>query len=157
MNIEFKIYTENSKSEVLEMMTSFNKIDGIDFDSAIGEKNLIDFTSDEMLGRLFLITHKQMTIGYVVLSFGFSFEYKGRDAFIDEFYIKEKFRNKGIGKLAMDFIEKVSKKLEINAVHLEVEPHNKTANKLYLNNGYKSNDRILLTKKIRTTDDYAKN
>ncbi len=151
MEIEFKIYTENNKSDVLKMMTSFNKIDGYDFDLTIGEKNLIEFTSNEMLGRLFLITHKQITIGYIVLSFGFSFEYKGRDAFIDEFYIKEEFRNKGVGKLSMDFIESVSEKLDINAVHLEVEPHNTAANRLYLKKGYKSNDRALLTKKIKTT------
>lgn len=151
MEIEFKIYSENNKSDVLKMMTSFNKIDGYDFDLTIGEKNLLEFTSSEMLGRLFLITHKQITIGYIVLSFGFSFEYKGRDAFIDEFYIKEEFRNKGVGKLSMDFIESVSEKLDINAVHLEVEPHNTTANRLYLKKGYKSNDRALLTKKIKTT------
>lgn len=149
MEIEFKRYTEENKSDVLEMMTSFNKIDGYDFDLTIGEKNLLDFTSNEMLGKLYLIRSQESTIGYIVLCFGFSFEYKGRDAFIDEFYLKEEFRNRGIGKLTMDFIESESKKLDINAVHLEVQTHNKNANRLYLNKGYKSKDRTLLTKKIK--------
>lgn len=151
MEIEFKTYTDEDKSDILEMMTSFNKIDGYDFDLSIGEKNLSDFTSNEMLGRLYLIRYKENNVGYLVLSFGFSFEYKGRDAFIDEFYIKQEYRNQGIGKLTMDFVESESIKLNINAVHLEVEPHNSNANRLYLNQGYKSNDRTLLTKKIKTT------
>ncbi len=150
MEIEFKTYTVEDKSDILEMMTSFNKIDGYDFDLSIGEKNLSDFTSNEMLGRLYLIRYKENNVGYLVLSFGFSFEYKGRDAFIDEFYIKQEYRNQGIGKLTMDFVESESIKLNINAVHLEVEPHNSNANRLYLNKGYKSNDRTLLTKKIKT-------
>ena len=133
------------------MMTSFYEIDGYDFDPEIGERNISDFTSNEMLGRLYLIQYKKKNIGYIVLSFGFSFEYRGRDAFIDEFYIEEKFRNLGVGKQTMDFIESESKNLNINAIHLEVESHNEKAKRLYLNSGYKSNNRTLLTKKINMT------
>ena len=151
MEIKFRSYTEKDKSDVLAMMTSFNKIDGYDFDLATGEKNLSDFTSNEALGRLYLIKHQENNIGYLVLSFGFSFEYKGRDAFIDELYIKKEYRNKGIGKLTMDFIESESSQLNINAIHLEVESHNSNAMRLYLNKGYKSNDRTLLTKKLKAS------
>ena len=150
MNIEFKIYTKKDESEVIEMMTSFNKIDGYDFDSEIGKRNLLEFTSNEVLGRLYLIKFDWHNIGYIILTFGFSFEYKGRDAFIDEFYIKQDYRNKGIGKMTMDFIESESKKLDIKAVHLEVEPHNTNANKLYMSKGFESNGRALLTKKLKT-------
>ncbi|MEO1654479.1 MAG: GNAT family N-acetyltransferase, partial [Bacteroidota bacterium] len=114
----------------------------------IGEKNLLEFTANESLGRLYLIRLESQNIGYIVLSFGFSFEYKGRDAFIDEFFIKQDYRNKGIGKMTMDFLESQSKQLGVKAIHLEVEPHNVNTNKLYINNGFLSNNRQLLTKKI---------
>lgn len=148
MDIEFKPYTDKDKSDLLEMMNSFNKIDGYAFDLAVREKNLVEFTSNKQLGRLYLIKSGASTIGYIVLTFGYSFEYQGRDAFIDELYITENFRQKGIGKLTMNFIESESRKLNINAIHLEVEPHNTDANRLYLNKGYQSNDRTLLTKEI---------
>ena len=115
----------------------------------MGERNLLDFTSDEMLGRLYLNKYYENNIGYIALSFGFNFEYKGRDAFIDEFNIKEELRNQGIGKLSMDFVEVESKKLNINTVHPEIELHNINANRLYVSKGYKSNDRTLLTKRIK--------
>ena len=150
MKIDFKLYADEDKTDVLEMMIAFNKIDGYDFNPIIGAKNLLEFSSNDTLGRLYLIRHQQQNIGYIILTFGFSFEYKGRDAFIDEFFIKETLRNKGIGKKAMDFIESESKKLNIKAVHLEVEAHNTIANQLYINKGYKSNERTLLTKKIIT-------
>ncbi|MBW1294971.1 GNAT family N-acetyltransferase [Aquimarina litoralis] len=148
MQISFTNYTDEDKAEVLEMMVSFNKMEGYAFDPIIREKNLLEFTSDESLGRLYVIKLQQQTIGYLVLAFGFSFEYKGRDAFIDEFYIKPDYRNKGIGKTTLDFVASESKKLDVKALHLEVEPHNIYANKLYLSKGYSSNDRKLMTKKI---------
>lgn len=148
MEIAFKIYSNTDKADVLDMMLVFNAIDGYSFDRAMGEKNLLEFTSDQSLGRLYLITQEQHCIGYIILTFGFSFEYQGRDAFIDEFYIKQDYRGKGIGKITMDFIESESKKLEVKALHLEVEPHNENANRLYMNKGYRSNNRKLLTKKI---------
>lgn len=148
MEVQFKEYTSKEKKELLDMMTAFNEIDGYHFDREIGEKNLSGFTDDKTLGRLFIITHQSKVIGYIILTFGFSFEYKGRDAFIDEFFIKEGYRGQGIGKQAMHFIEEEAIKLNVRAIHLEVESHNKNANKLYLNHGFKANNRELLTKKL---------
>ncbi len=148
MNVVFKEFTSADKADVLEMMAAFNAIDSYDFDLDTGEQNLSEFTNNESLGRLYLITLEGLNVGYLVLTFGFSFEYKGRDAFIDEFFIKENFRNKGIGRTTMDFVTEESKRLGVNAVHLEVESHNTHAEKLYLSRGYTSNNRRLLTKII---------
>ena len=149
MNVEFMAYSAQDMGDVLEMMTLFNSMENYSFDAKIGEQNLIEFTENESLGKLYMIKVSGHSIGYIILTFGFSFEYKGRDAFIDEFFIKEEFRNMGIGSKAMDFIVDESNQFGINAIHLEVEPQNKTANRLYLSKGYKSNDRTLLTKRIR--------
>ena len=131
------------------MMASFNAIDSYHFDPVIGAQNLTEFTSNESLGRFYLIKYQQLNIGYIALTFGFSFEYKGRDAFIDELYIKKEYRKHGIGKLAMDFIAIEAKKLNVNAIHLEVESHNENAYILYTKKGYQSNNRKLMTKKIK--------
>ncbi len=148
MDISFKLFEAEDKRDVLEMMTAFNEMYGYDFDLTSREKNLQSFSSDEMLGRLYLIQLHNKKVGYLVLTFGFSFEYKGRDAFIDEFYIQKAYRKQGIGKLTMDFIETEAKRLGVHALHLEVEFDNKRANRLYLNKGYETNNRTLLTKKM---------
>ncbi len=148
MEIDFIPFRGKDKEAVLSMMKAFNEIDGYPFDWEVGEKNLLYFTSCETLGRLFLMTYQKQHVGYMVLTFGFSFEYKGRDAFIDELFIREEFRNKGIGKKAMDFIEAQCNVLNVNALHLEVEPHNINARKLYADKGFKTSDRQLMTKRI---------
>jgi ribosomal protein S18 acetylase RimI-like enzyme len=148
MNIKFTTAAEKDIPDILLMMEEFNSIDNYPFDKAGTKANLLQFLSDQSLGRAWTINFESLTIGYIVLAFGFSFEHDGRDAFIDELFLKSEFRKKGIGKLAMDFVWEEAQRLGINAVHLEVEQHNEAGSKLYREKGYEDNGRILLTKKM---------
>lgn len=152
MIIDYKRYTSTDKDEVLEMMRDFSAIDNYAFDWMAREKSLAAFSATDGLGKLYLIKNEVETLGYIVLAFGYSFGYNGRDAFIDEFYIKEAFRNKGIGKATMDFIEEIAKSFGVKAIHLEVENHNESAKHLYASKAYKSKQRKLLTKIIEADD-----
>ena len=148
MKTIFQSGSEELIPEILEMMADFNAIDNYSFDQEIGKQNLKEFLSNDRLGRLWTIHRSNQVVGYIALTFGFSFEYKGKDAFIDEFFIKEEFRNMGIGQETMEFVEKRAAALGVKAIHLEVEKHNQKGNKLYTKQGYKSNSRMLLSKQI---------
>ncbi len=104
------------------------------------------FVRDSPYGRAWLIVEGEIPVGYVVLTVSFSFEYRGRDAFIDELYIAEEHRGRGIGRRAMDFVENVARELGVNAMHLEVSRDNEAALKLYQRTGYVDHDRYLMTK-----------
>jgi GNAT superfamily N-acetyltransferase len=43
-----------------------------------------------------------MAVGYIVLTFGYSLEYLGRDAFIDEFYLRESYRGRRWGRRTLE-------------------------------------------------------
>jgi ribosomal protein S18 acetylase RimI-like enzyme len=62
--------------------------------------------------------------------------------------VTEKTRGKGIGSKAIAFIKIESHKLSLKLVYLEVEPHNKKAQKMYLANGFESHKRQLMRYKI---------
>ncbi|NER84502.1 MAG: GNAT family N-acetyltransferase [Leptolyngbya sp. SIO1D8] len=147
MKTTFQLASEELIPEILEMMADFNAIDHYPFDKKTGRQNLEQFLTNNHLGRLWTIHVEGSVVGYIALTFGFSFEYKGRDAFIDEFFIKEGFRNRGIGRETMEFIEGQAVELDVKAIHLEVEKHNEKGKRLYINQGYKSNDRMLLSKR----------
>ncbi|MEP6262530.1 MAG: GNAT family N-acetyltransferase [Gillisia sp.] len=153
MKIQFLKAEENDVPEILEMMGEFNAIDNYPFDKARTKKNLIDLLGNQNLGRAWIIKKDGQYIGYIILGFGFSFEHNGRDAFIDELYLRPEFRHKGYGKLAMDFILEEVPILGINVIHLEVEQHNKGASILYRKKGFIDNGRILLSRKIGNQKD----
>lgn len=148
MKIDFLKASEKDVPEILKMMEEFNSIFNYPFDKGRTKENLLHFLTDQNLGRAWIIKNDRLTIGYIIFAFGFSFEHNGRDAFIDELFLKSAYRHKGIGKLAMDFIYEEALRLEVNAIHLEVEQHNKVGSKLYREKGYIDNGRILLSKKL---------
>ena len=133
---------------ILGMMQRFYAIDSYPFNYETANSNLRTFISNEQLGRLWIIFFENTPIGYLALTFGFSFEYGGRDAFIDELFIEENFRNQGIGSEVMRLVEQQASSLGVKAIHLEVERSNVKGNRIYLKQGYTSNDRTLLTKSI---------
>jgi len=100
-------------------------------------------------GRVWLLFLEEKPIGYVVLTLGFSFEFLGTDAFIDELYIEPEFRRRGYGSRAMLLAEAEAKKLGVNALHLEVDEGNEAAFELYRRTGFEDHNRFLMTKWLR--------
>ena len=104
------------------------------------------FVRDNTYGKAWLILYNEKYAGYVVLTVSFSFEYRGYDAFIDELYIAEVYRRRGIGLRAMEFVEGAAAEMGVNAIHLEVTDGNGPAIGLYRRAGYSANERFLMTK-----------
>ena len=130
------------------MMEAFYSIDNYPFNRAESEKNFHEFISNPALGRFWLLHADIEIIGYLILAFGYSFEYGGRDAFIDDFFLKEPFRGKGLGHSILSKLDGEATKLEVKAIHLEVENTNERGRNLYTKTGFKGNDRSLLTKRL---------
>ncbi len=143
----FKLATYTDSEEILQLMKDFYSIDSYPFDRNRNQKNLQKLIDNTQFGRLWMIYVDDIVVGYICATFGFSFEYGGQDAFIDEFFIKSDYRNQGIGRKAMEFVEQELTKLGIEAVHLEVERHNEKGNRLYTKQGYQDKGRFLLTKR----------
>ncbi|MGA2429967.1 MAG: GNAT family N-acetyltransferase [Candidatus Acidiferrum sp.] len=105
-----------------------------------------EFVRDNTYGQAWLILEGDQHVGYVVLTVSFSFEYRGYDAFIDELYIAEEHRGRGIGRRAMQFAEGAARDRGVNAMHLEVSRDNQAALELYRRAGYADHGRYLMTK-----------
>jgi ribosomal protein S18 acetylase RimI-like enzyme len=109
------------------------------------------FLSRPEFGRAWLIDVQAKSVGYVILTLGFSFEYHGREAFIDELYLEEEFRGMGLGTQAMKFVSDQAQALGVRAIHLEVDPQNDHALSLYRRLGYVDHDRRLMTEWLTPT------
>ncbi len=148
MHPVFKVATRESIPGILQQMQQFNAIYRDPFDPAERARLLSEFLDTTQMGRLWQIEVDGTSVGYVVLAFGYSFEYHGRDAFIDELFIAENFRGCGLGGQTLDFIALQARELNIKTLHLEVEKSNKEARKLYKKKGYAGKDRMLLSRPV---------
>ena len=133
---------------LLQFMREYYEFDHLPFDERLARTALESFVGDLIFGRVWLISADTETIGYLVLTLGYSLEYGGRDAFIDEVYIRAAYRGQGVGRQAIAFAETQCRSLGVRALHLEVERDNTNAHALYRKVGFVDHDRYLMTKRI---------
>jgi len=140
--------TLQDEAEVLRMMRLLAEQEPgkIQFDESAARATFLKFLSLPAFGRVWLLCQGNLPVGYIVLTVGFSFEFHGHDAFIDELYIEAAFRRRGYGKKAVTFLEEKARELGVNAIHLEVDQGNDPAFELYRRTGYENHDRFLMTK-----------
>lgn len=127
-------------------MRDFYEHEALSFDESAARQALQQLIENHFFGRVFLFELADEKVGYAVLTFGFSLEFHGRDAFVDELYICESYRGRGLGKQALEFLADVCRTEGIAALHLEVERVNTIAQEVYRQQGFKDHDRYLLTK-----------
>jgi ribosomal protein S18 acetylase RimI-like enzyme len=104
--------------------------------------------SDERLGRVWLIEAGSEEVGYVVLTLGYSMEFGGLDAFVDDLFIQAPFRHHGLGTAAVAEAKAYSMELGVRALHLEVGRDNAVAQAVYRRAGFILTDRQLMTVRL---------
>ncbi len=147
----FRPAVQEDEQALLRMMRSLAEQEpgAYFFDEPVVRDVLRKFLASPDLGRAWVFFEEETPVGYIVLTFGYSFEYHGRDSFIDELYVEPQFRRRGIGRRAMQFVQERARDLGVNAIHLEVDEGNDPAAKLYRRAGYDAHARFLMTKWLK--------
>lgn len=128
------------------MMRGYYAQDGYTFVDAEARAAALLLIDDPHLGRLWVARQGETLVGYVAVALGFSFEYRGREAFVDELFIAESHRGRGLGREALELAEAYCREKGVNALHLEVEHHRGPALELYRRRGFENFGRFLMTK-----------
>jgi len=145
---QFRLAVESEADLLLEFMQEYYAFDGHGFDRDKARTALFALLCDPQFGRAWLILDGDTAAGYIVLCFGYSLEWLGRDAFVDEFYLREQYRGRGWGQAAMLYIEEAARADGIRALHLEVVEQNTIALELYRKLGFREHSSTFLSKWI---------
>jgi GNAT superfamily N-acetyltransferase len=143
---QFRLAREPDVELLLDFMRQFYALERYPFDEVAARAALTTLVRDPSLGRAWLIGEGDAAIGYVVLTFGYSLEYRGRDAFVDELFLRADRRGRGVGTQAIRFVVEQCRSLGVRALHLEVERANAAGQALYRRAGFADRDRQLLTR-----------
>jgi ribosomal protein S18 acetylase RimI-like enzyme len=145
------VIREAAPSDEAELLRMMRVLAGqepgtIKFDEPAARASFRQLLSLPAFGRTWLLCEENKTIGYIVLTIGFSFEFHGHDSFIDELYVDAAYRRRGYGRQAVAFVEQKAREMGVNAIHLEVDRGNDPALELYRRSGYVDHARFLTTK-----------
>ena len=144
-SLEFRCAEPGDRPAIESMIRAYYVYD----DHAIVE-NKIASALDAALSnnqhiRIWIIEVSGETAGYLAVAIGFTIEAGGHDGFLDELYLEEPFRGRGIGRKAVEFAISVCPSLGVRRLSLEVERHNYRAKRLYEEVGFLAHDRILMS------------
>jgi len=148
LELDYRIATAADLDTIMPLMRQSYAFERRRFDPDRARRAVHELLEDPRLGELWLISDRSGVIGYFCLAFGYSLEYHGRDAFLDELFVVEGCRRMGVGTATLEFIEERAKALGIGAVHLEVANQNHSAYSLYLRMGYEEHHARFMSKRL---------
>ena len=146
---EFRRVSVADLPALLDLQAAYYREDGYPFDASAARAAWTALLADEGLGAAWTAVAGDDVVGYLVVTFGFSLEYRGRDAFIDELYVTPGWRGAGLGRQAMTIADAACRASGVRALHLEVEPDKPRAAALYASHGFADRGRRLMTKRFQ--------
>lgn len=144
MTWSLKLATSDDSAALLPLVADYHAFEGIGLSADKRSAALALLLSEPSLGGIWLIRHADDVAGYIALCRGFSLEFGGFDAFIDELYLRPEWRGRGGGKAAISLIQDVARQRGIQALHLEVARDNDTAKGLYRAVGFEAREQFML-------------
>ena len=135
-----RIATLDDLDRVLPMVRAFHLAEGLELDDAHRQAALTPLLEGIPHGVLYLIGPQRAPVGYIVITFGWSLELGGLDGFVDEFWIRDAVRGRGIGAEVLAGLMRELARHGMKALHLEAGAENSRAQALYGRMGFKRRD-----------------
>lgn len=117
---------------LLELVAEFYRLDGHPFDESHVRNALVPLLEDSRFGLVWMLG--ELPCGYAVITWGYSLESGGRDALLDEIYLRE--RRRGLGSRALKQIVEDLRKRGLRRVFLETEKPNQAVRRFYSRHGF---------------------
>lgn len=119
-------------------------------------ENFIIQTYDEVISnspyaKAYIIDDNNETAGYCLISLTYSNEAGGLVVWIEELYIRNKFRGLGMGSEFLDFMHKEFSG-KAKRYRLELSRNNQSAERMYLRKGYKPLEYLQMVHDIKGYD-----
>jgi GNAT superfamily N-acetyltransferase len=148
MKIDLRAAGTHDRDLLLSLMRGLYDAEHIAFDEARAARTLGGLLAAPSLGSVWIIERDGRPAGYAVLTLGYSLEFGGRFAVLDELFIQEEHRGTGIGRQALARLTEICRGLGLEVLRLEVGRTNRVAQELYRKAGFESHDRDLMTLRL---------
>ncbi len=132
--------TAGDTEKLIALIARYHAFEGLETTDEQRRAALDTLFSGEVQTAIWLIGPRKSPVGYIAISFGFSIRLGGRNAFIDEFFIRDSVRGRGMGSQTLATIVPLLRQLGICSLHMEIPQNNSGARRLYERAGFQSRD-----------------
>ncbi len=135
--------------DLVTLVREFYEVDHHEFDHDRVVAALRPLLADDALGQVWLVDDPERRVepaGFAVLTWGWSLESGGREALLDEFYLRG--RGQGLGTKALADVIKEAAAAGAATVFLETEAHNQHAREFYGKAGFALEDSVWMSVRL---------
>ena len=143
MSAVLTLATPEHLDRLLPLVTTFHEEAGIKLSDDARRAGVIPLLDGIPHGCAYLIGPPRAPIGYIVVTFGWSVEFGGLDAIIDELFVRPGVRGRGIASEALIALPRALAQGGLRAIHLEVDRDNTAAVKLYRRAGFAAREKYM--------------
>ncbi|MFK7837787.1 MAG: GNAT family N-acetyltransferase [Sulfitobacter sp.] len=129
--------------KLVTLCAAFHAEEGIELSDEARRAGLEPLLAGSPYGVAYLIGPARAAIGYIVICFGWSVEFGGLDAIVDELYVRPGVRGRGIATEALIALPRALSEGGLRAIHLEVDRENEAAQRLYRRAGFAPREKYM--------------
>jgi GNAT superfamily N-acetyltransferase len=149
MLVSFRPCGPKDHKALLKLIVAYYRFDKIPYNLNSLRRGLDTLLRNLSQGQAWLMENHKKPIGYAVLTYNFDLEYGGIEGMLTEVYVEKRFRNRGVGTLALYEVEDFCRERGIRAVELQVLNHNKHAETFYRKAGFRILPRKVMIMEVR--------
>ena len=138
--------TSKEVDTTLDWMRRLYDHEGIVWNEALARRAVEELAERPDSGGIWLIQADSVVAGYFALTVAYSLEFGGRFGLLDEFFVADEWRCRGLGTQALAFAAEWCRARSFAALRLEVDPQNLRGQKLYRRMGFELQERYLMTR-----------
>jgi len=149
MLVSFRPCGRKDHGTLLKFVSAYYRFEKIKFNRTSLSKGLDTLLRNISHGQAWLMENHSKPVGYAVLTYNFDLEYGGVEGMLTDLYVEKRYRNQGIGSLALFEIEDFCRERGIQTIELQVLGHNKNAEVFYRKAGFATLARKVMILKVR--------
>jgi ribosomal protein S18 acetylase RimI-like enzyme len=142
--VESRVAGTADLTTLLDLREGYCRDDRVPFDIHGARDATARLLAQPQWGCIWLAEISGASVGYVAVCLGFSLEAQGNDAFIDELYVRPRYRRRGIGRHLLALAVQEAQGLGARVLHLFVDRNNPRARALYASLGFAPRERYLV-------------
>jgi len=133
-------------TNLLPLVAEFCAIDGHEHDADRVRTALGPLLGDDALGQVWVLDGPAGPDGYAVVTWGWSLEGGGRDALLDELYVRH--RDRGTGSRLLAVALEGARAAGATRIFLETEAPNDSVRRFYRRHGFVDEDSVWLQRPL---------
>jgi GNAT superfamily N-acetyltransferase len=149
MLVSFRSCGPKDHKALLKLVIAYNKYEKIPVHRKSLSQGLDALLRNPSQGKMWLMENHKKPVGYALLTYNFELEHGGAEGVLRDLFVERKFRNQGIGSLALYEIEDYCRERGMRAFQLQLPMRNKSAAIFYRKAGFRELPRRVMILEVR--------